>query len=70
MRRKLNGQRSVTDELRMLLQKALDLRNHLTHHFFWEFAQEWFSQKGRSLMIEKLREATALFCGRQGRARG
>jgi len=58
----LTRDQTLNDELRMLLQKALGLRNHLTHHFFWEFAQEWFSQDGRLLMIEKLREATALFC--------
>lgn len=57
----LTKDQTLTNELRMLLQKALGVRNHLTHHFFWDFAQEWFSQEGRRLMIEKLREATALF---------
>ena len=53
---------TLTDDLRALLQKTLGLRNHLTHHFFWDFAEEWFSQEGRLLMIQKLREATDLFC--------
>jgi hypothetical protein len=53
---------TLSDDVRALLQKALVLRNHLTHHFFWDFAEEWFSPQGRLLMIQKLREATALFC--------
>lgn len=52
---------TLANDLRALLQKTLRLRNHLTHHFFWDFAEEWFSQQGRLLMIQKLREATALF---------
>jgi hypothetical protein len=52
---------TLANDLRALLQKALGLRNHLTHHFFWDFAEEWFSHDGRLLMIQKLREATALF---------
>ena len=58
----LAGDQTLANDLRALLQKALGLRNHLTHHFFWDFAEEWFSQEGRLLMIQKLREATALFC--------
>jgi hypothetical protein len=57
----LAGDETLASELRALLQKALNLRNHLTHHFFWDFAEEWFSQEGRLLMIQKLREAAALF---------
>lgn len=58
----LAGDQTLANDLRALLQKALPLRNHLTHRFFWDFAQEWFSQEGRHLMIQKLREAIALFC--------
>jgi hypothetical protein len=58
----LAGDQTLSNDLRGLLKKALRLRNHLTHHFFWDFAQEWFSQEGRLLMIQKLREATTLFC--------
>src|SRR5262249_41012074 len=57
----LTADETLTSDLRALLQKALNLRNHLTHHFFWDFAEEWFSQEGRFLMIQKLREAAALF---------
>jgi hypothetical protein len=57
----LTGDETLTSNPRALLQKALNLRNHLTHHFFWDFAEEWFSQEGRLLMIQKLREAAALF---------
>jgi hypothetical protein len=53
---------TLPDDVRTLLQKALVLRNYLTHHFFWDFAEAWFFPQGRLLMIQKLREATALFC--------
>lgn len=53
---------TLVGEIRALLKRALSVRNHLIHHFFWEFAEEWCSQQGRLLMIQKLRQATAVFC--------
>ena len=52
---------SLGDDLRSLLQRVLQIRNHLTHNFFWDHAEEWYTQEGRLLMIEKLREAIRLF---------
>src|SRR6266481_7732287 len=37
-------------------KKVLVLRNQLTHHFFWDFAEQWFSpqRRPRSYSIDEL----------------
>lgn len=57
----LTTNQTLGDDMRTLLQRALQIRNHLTHHFFWDYAEEWFTEEGRLLMIGKLREAIRLF---------
>ena len=43
------------------LQKALNKRNWLAHHYFWERALDFQSESGRALMMEELQEAAELF---------
>jgi len=57
----LTADETLGDDLRTLLRRALQVRNHLTHHFFWDFAEEWLTEQGRLFIIEKLREAIRLF---------
>jgi hypothetical protein len=57
----LTSDQTLADDLRTLLRRALQIRNHLTHHFFWDFAEDWVTERGRLFMIEKLREAIRLF---------
>jgi hypothetical protein len=59
--KRLTTDQTLGHDLRALLERALQIRNHLTHHFFWDHREDWFTQEGRLLMIEKLREAIRLF---------
>lgn len=43
------------------LEKCRDERNFLAHHFYREYAQGWFSFKGRKEMIERLQSSFELF---------
>ncbi len=38
------------------LEKALEYRNWLTHHYFWERAGHFSTEKGRLFMIAELQE--------------
>jgi hypothetical protein len=44
----------LDDSITRTLDEALDLRNHLTHHFFRTHNFALFSEDGRKLMIEEL----------------
>ncbi|HXY36644.1 MAG TPA: hypothetical protein VEI07_20585 [Planctomycetaceae bacterium] len=44
-----------------LLSAALEERNYLTHKFFDQHSENFIVNSGRKLMIDRLREATALF---------
>jgi len=43
------------------LEKCVEERNFLAHHFYREYAQHWFSVKGRQEMIKRLEVAYDLF---------
>jgi len=68
----LAGDQTLANDLRALLQKTLGLRNHLTHHFFWDFAEELVLSGGApSDDSEAARSDNSLLrSGRQGRACG
>lgn len=57
----LSEDQFLEDDLRSLLTKALKARNRLTHHFFWDYAEQFFSEEGRLRMIQELQDATAIF---------
>jgi hypothetical protein len=46
----------INDEYERVLTDALDKRNFLTHHYFWERAAHFMSEGGRNLMIDELFE--------------
>jgi hypothetical protein len=41
-------------DLRRTLDEALNRRNYLTHHFFWDFAHDFMDPEGRQVMIDRL----------------
>ncbi|MBS0236483.1 MAG: hypothetical protein JSS50_04000 [Proteobacteria bacterium] len=43
------------------LEKCVEERNFLAHRFYREYAQHWFSTKGRKEMVKKLEAASELF---------
>ncbi|MBN1123774.1 MAG: hypothetical protein JXA82_02125 [Sedimentisphaerales bacterium] len=52
---------TLSADLRLILQKALKVRNYLIHQFFWDYAEYWFSDKGRLGMIRELQDAIQIF---------
>ena len=59
--KELSEDKVLEDDLRALLGRTLKVRNRLTHHFFWDHAEEFFSQKGRLQMIRELQDTTETF---------
>jgi hypothetical protein len=60
--KRLLAQPGVSDDLRELLEAALEARNHLAHHYFWERAGEFtVVPDGQLYMITECDEATSLF---------
>ncbi len=58
----LHGERSpVIDSVMTDLERCVDERNFLAHHFWRERAAYWFTAKGRTSMIQRLEEARELF---------
>ena len=51
----------VNDEEKEQLKAALNKRNWLAHHYFWNRATEFMSVSGRTSMQRELREAIELF---------
>jgi hypothetical protein len=52
------GERTVlVPELEARLRRAVELRNWLAHHYFWERAADLLSWEGRERMIAELQEA-------------
>jgi hypothetical protein len=47
------------EDLRCALNEALNRRNYLTHHFFWDLAHDFMSPQGRQAMIDRLMEERA-----------
>jgi hypothetical protein len=43
------------------LERCVDERNFLAHHFWRERATYWYTQKGRASMVQRLEEARELF---------
>jgi hypothetical protein len=52
---------SMPADVDELLTRALAMRNHLTHSFFWERAQWFLSDAGRLRMIADLQEHMKVF---------
>jgi len=59
--RRLREVTSVPPHLEELLEKALDRRNWLSHHYFRERATDFLSVEGRDRMITELEEVRELF---------
>lgn len=43
------------------LDKCVEERNFLAHHFWREYAAHWFSQYGRASMVQRLEQVRELF---------
>ena len=43
------------------LERCVDERNFLTHHFWREYASQWFTREGRASMIQRLEKAREPF---------
>ncbi len=43
------------------LDKCLEVRNFLAHHFWRDYAAQWFTADGRAAMVQRLEEARDLF---------
>lgn len=54
-------EKRIPSDLCALLEDALDQRNRLIHAFFWDHAENFMSEHGRTMMIEELREMARLF---------
>lgn len=52
---------AVSDTLDAKLRTALDRRNWLAHHYFWERSGHFMTENGRSKMLAELDEAKELF---------
>jgi hypothetical protein len=52
---------ALLPELEAELERALAERNQLTHHFFWDHAEDFMSNPGRRTMIDRLRPLIELF---------
>ena len=50
----LKKKTKLEPDLETKLKEAVDKRNYLTHHFFYENAYKFFSKKGQTEMIEEL----------------
>jgi hypothetical protein len=59
--REAAGMTRVPDDVAGQLEVALDRRNYLVHRFFEKHSEDFISERGRTEMIEELRELTALF---------
>lgn len=52
---------ALPESLEGQLSAALLLRNHLTHAFFWDHAENFMSDRGRGQMIAELQETIRAF---------
>jgi hypothetical protein len=64
LKKQLVGHRGRSSALASLitdLDKCVEERNFLAHHFWREYAAEWFTTAGRDGMVQRLEEARDLF---------
>lgn len=61
MLRELGQHLAVPSSVEPVLRDALKKRNWLAHHYFRQRSVEFMNAKGRSAMLQELREATILF---------
>lgn len=45
---------AIPDDFEAVLRNALDKRNWLAHHYFWERAGHFMTESGRRMMIDEL----------------
>jgi len=55
---KLEKSIGIPDGFEQRLRNALKKRNWLAHHYFWERAGHFMTERGRNSMIEELRTVT------------
>ncbi len=46
----------ISDKFEVTIREALDKRNWLTHHYFWDRAIQMNTEDGREFMVEELEE--------------
>lgn len=51
----------IPEEFEVTLAEAVDKRNWLAHHYFWERAGHFVTEEGRLFMVTELEKATDFF---------